>query len=74
VVLFVAIDIDTSGCIMNQLNKERDAIMEEIVKLLDKNLECVRYEVKDDRIVIWVKSSKKGAVYPYCETPSTRDR
>jgi len=46
--------------------------MEEIVKLLDKNLECVRYEVKDDRIVIWVKSSKKGAACPYCGTPSTR--
>ncbi len=46
--------------------------MEEIVKLLDKNLECVRYEVKDDKIVIWVKSSKKGAVCPYCGTPSTR--
>jgi len=48
--------------------------MEEIVKLLDKSLECVRYEVKDDRIVIWVRSSKKGAVYSYCETPLTMDR
>jgi len=48
------------------------AIKEEIVKPLDKNLECVRYEVKSDRIAIWVKSSKKGAVCPYCGTPSTR--
>jgi len=27
-------------------------IVEEIVKLFDKNLECIRYEVKGNRIVI----------------------
>jgi len=52
--------------------RKKMAIMEEIVKLLDKNLECVRYDVKGDRIVIWVKSSKKRAVCPYCGTPSTK--
>ena len=33
--------------------------MEEIVKLLDENLECVKHEVLGDRIMIWVESAKK---------------
>ncbi|HOQ40382.1 MAG TPA: hypothetical protein PK561_08250 [Fervidobacterium sp.] len=41
-------------------------ILEEIVELLDKNLEYIKHEVEDNGIVIWVRSSKKEAVCPYC--------
>lgn len=47
-------------------------ILEEIVELLDENLEYIKHEVEDNGIVIWVRSSKKEAVCPYCGTPSTR--
>lgn len=39
--------------------------MEEIVNLLDENLEYVKHEVSGDRMMIWMKSAKKGVICLY---------
>ena len=40
--------------------------MQEIVKLLDKNLKYIGYEIKDDGIHIQVKSKRKSIKCPEC--------
>lgn len=46
--------------------------MDELIKLLDKNLEYIDYEVIEDTIYINVKSCKEEAHCPDCNTPSQR--
>ena len=47
--------------------------MEQIfIKLLDENLECVNYRVKDTKIIITAKSIRKEVVCPYCGSISSR--
>ena len=36
------------------------------VKLLDENLECIDYKLKNDKIILLAKSSKKSVCCPYC--------
>lgn len=36
------------------------------VKLLDKNLECIDYKLKNDKIILLAKSAKKNVRCPYC--------
>ena len=40
--------------------------MDEIVKMLDKNITYVSHEIHDDRIYIHVKSDLEEALCPYC--------
>lgn len=46
--------------------------MDELIKLLDENLEYIDHEVIEDTIQINVKSSKKEACCPDCNTFSKR--
>ena len=39
--------------------------MEKIVKLLSEDLEYVKHEVSGDRMMIWMKSAKKGVICLY---------
>ena len=36
------------------------------VKLLDENLECIDYKLKNDKIILLAKSAKKNVRCPYC--------
>ena len=47
--------------------------MDEIIKLLDKNLGYVSHEVCGDIIYITVKSSKVEAICPFCGVTSTKE-
>jgi uncharacterized Zn-finger protein len=48
-----------------QKNKE-DREMDELIKLLDKNLEYICHETNSDAIHIWVQSACGEAACPYC--------
>lgn len=36
------------------------------IKLLDENLECIDYKLKDDKIIFLAKSMRKSVCCPYC--------
>lgn len=46
--------------------------MNEIIELLDKNLEYVKYVVDKEYIKIWVEPSNTEAECPYCKTKSSK--
>ncbi len=46
--------------------------MDELIKLLDKNLEYINHEVIEDTIYIKIKSTKEKAYCPDCNTVSKR--
>lgn len=46
--------------------------MDELVKLLDKNLEYIGHEISGDTIHVYVESNRKEAVCPYCGKASSR--
>ena len=46
--------------------------MNELIKLLDNDLEYVSHEIDDDVIHIYVVSSRKEAICPYCGQSSGR--
>lgn len=46
--------------------------MEDLIKLLDKNLEVVTYEIIDDEIFIYTKSTRTEAICPYCNHSSDK--
>ena len=46
--------------------------MNNLIKLLDKNLEYIEHEIIDDSIYISVKSIKEYICCPYCCTPSNK--
>lgn len=46
--------------------------MEELIKLLFKDLEYLCHEVIDDTIYISLESSKKLVICPYCQRPSEK--
>lgn len=46
--------------------------MNEIIKLLDKNLEYIDHEINDDTLYISVISVKEYVICPYCNTPSNK--
>ena len=49
------------------INLKDGGIMEQaFVKLLDENLECIDYKLKNDKIILVAKSSKKSVCCPYC--------
>lgn len=39
---------------------------QKFIKLLDKNLKCIDYKLKDDKIVIIAKSIKEDVKCPCC--------
>jgi transposase len=43
-----------------------------MIKLLDKNLKCEKYEIKGEEIRIWVKSRQKVLTCPYCGRKSKK--
>ncbi len=46
--------------------------MEDLIKLLDENLEVNTYEVIDDEIFIYTKSTRTEATCPYCGHSSNK--
>lgn len=46
--------------------------MEQLIKLLDKNLVLYKYEIADDTIYLYVKSIYPEAICPYCNTVSDK--
>lgn len=46
--------------------------MEDLIKLLDKNLDVDTYEVIDDEIFIYTKSTRTEASCPYCNYSSDK--
>ena len=46
--------------------------MDELIKLLDKNLQYVDHEILDDTIHIHIISTRKEVVCPYCQKPSSK--
>ena len=46
--------------------------MNNLIKLLDKNLEYIEHEIIEDTIYISVKSIKEYICCPYCCTPSNK--
>ena len=46
--------------------------MEELIKLLDKNLEYLTHEIEKDVIKIYVKSKLESAQCPYCGIESSK--
>jgi len=46
--------------------------MDELIKLLDKNLDYISHEIIGDTIYIHVVSNRNGVKCPFCETPSTK--
>ena len=46
--------------------------MDNLIKLLDKNLEYIEHEIIKDTIYISVKSTKEYICCPYCCTPSNK--
>lgn len=46
--------------------------VDELVKLLDKDLEYIGHEISGDTIHVYVESNRKEAVCPYCGRASSR--
>lgn len=46
--------------------------MEELVKLLDKNLDYIDHEIIDNTVYIKVASNRESVCCKYCITPSTK--
>ena len=46
--------------------------MNELIKLLDENLECIKFEIMDDMIIFHVISIRDEAECPYCGWISSR--
>ncbi len=46
--------------------------MKDMIKLLDKNLKCEKYEIAGDEIRIWVKSRSKVLTCPCCGSESKK--
>jgi transposase len=57
--------------VRKQKSKE-DREMEELIKLLDKDLEYVSHEINDDIMHIYVVSARSEATCPYCGRASNR--
>lgn len=49
-----------------------DVFMEDLIKLLDKNLEVDKYEIIEDEINIYIKSNRASAICPYCKSISNK--
>ena len=47
--------------------------MQEIIKMLDENLECVDYNFNDGKIFILIRSNKKEMKCPFCGTLSSKE-
>ena len=45
---------------------------QQLIKLLDKDLECIDFKIKDTQIIMRVQSEKRESICPYCGRPSTR--
>lgn len=46
--------------------------MDELVKLLDKNLDYINHEIKDNIMFITVESNRKSLNCPFCNQPSSK--
>ena len=46
--------------------------MDEIVKMLDKNLEYISHELSNDTLYIFIKSNKESIACPTCGVESTK--
>lgn len=46
--------------------------MDELIKLLDKNLEYINHKIEDETIYIHVKSNRDKCYCPDCNSPSKR--
>lgn len=46
--------------------------MDELIKLLDKDLECISHEISGDTIYVYVESNRKEAICPYCGRSASR--
>lgn len=46
---------------------------QELIKLLDDSLECLDCRLKNDKVIIEVKSVRKQVVCPYCGSISVTD-
>lgn len=47
-------------------------MMDEIIKSLSMNLECIDYKSKENQFVFTVASTEKDVVCPYCSKPSSK--
>lgn len=47
-------------------------MMDEIIKLLSLNLECIDYKLKENLYVFTVRSTKKEVLCPYCNKASSK--
>lgn len=47
-------------------------MMDEIIKSLSLNLECIEYKSKENQYVFTVRSAEKEVVCPYCNNPSSK--
>ena len=45
---------------------------QEIIKLLDPDLECIRYKLKNQQVIFEVKSSREKVPCPYCGKVSSK--
>lgn len=45
---------------------------QQLIKLLDKDLKCIEFKIKDKQMILEVLSEKKESICPYCGSPSTR--
>lgn len=49
-----------------------NCVQQTFIKLLDENLECIDYRVKDTKIIITAKTIRKEIECPYCGSISSR--
>jgi len=47
-------------------------MIDEIIKSLSMNLECIEYKSKEDRFVFTVASTETDVLCPYCNKPSSK--
>lgn len=47
-------------------------MLDEMIKSLDENLECVEYKTSENQYVITVQSLTKEVICPYCQTSSAK--
>lgn len=57
---------------MNNKIKGKEQKMNNLIKLLDKNLEYIQHQIIEDTIYIYVKSIKEYPCCPYCGTTSKK--
>ena len=70
IIWFFPNSIDTNVEIIYNIARKGGPPMDEIIKMLDKNIQYVSHEIQNDRIYIYVESNLKEVICPYCKQSS----